>query len=296
MTRGFPEDIKLGSLVAPLKEAELLLLLRERKLTLLRSTNGSRYTALVGWDAIEEMIESGQHPRGLDLFRLTKESVIVPPERWLTKGKGDIDKVDIAKVQEYLAKGFSLVMTHLEHYVPPLAALCEDIKERLCESTYTGVIVTSGTDGAFRVHYDPEDLIILQIEGTKRWQIFGPPVSNPVRGMPKQSPPGNAPIFDEVLQPGDCLFVPAGNWHHCEGGPGRSIHLGVFFIPPSGWHAVKALTSQLLSEELFRTPLTRIEDPLELAALEADVKNRVIEKIGQMKLNDFVAGWTKKAK
>src|SRR5882672_11204227 len=124
MTRGFPEDITLGSLVAPLNEAELLLLLRERKLTLLRSANGSRYTALLGWDALEEMIESGQHPRGLDLFRLTKESVIVPPERWLTKGKGDIDKVDIAKVQEYLAKGFSLVMTHLEHYVQPLAALC----------------------------------------------------------------------------------------------------------------------------------------------------------------------------
>ena len=185
-------------------------------------------------------------------------------------------------------------MTHLEHHVPPLAALCEDIKERLCESTYTGVIVTTGTDGAFRLHYDPEDLIILQIEGTKRWQIFGPAVSNPVRGMPKQARPENAPIFDEVLQPGDFLLVPAGNWHHCEGGPNRSIHLGVFFIPPSGWHAVKALSSQLLSEELFRTPLTRIKDPLELAALESDVKNRLIEKIGQLKLNEFVAGWTKK--
>ena len=295
MTRGFLENITLRSLVAPLTEAEFMFLLRERKLNLLRSMNGSRYTSLLGWDALQDMIERGQHPRGLDLFRLTKESVIVPPDRWLTKGKGDTDKVDITKVEEYLAKGFSLVMTHLEQHVPPLAALCEDIKEQLCEATYTGVIVTTGTDGAFRLHYDPEDLIILQIDGTKRWQIFGPAVSNPLRGMPKQAPPENAPIFDEVLQPGDFLFVPAGNWHHCQGGPGRSIHLGIFFTPPTGWHAVKALSSKLLSEEIFRTPLTRMEDPSELAALEADVKNRLIEKIGQLKLSDFVAGWTKKA-
>jgi ribosomal protein L16 Arg81 hydroxylase len=107
-------------------------------------------------------------------------------------------------------------------------------------------------------------------------------------------PPKNAPIFDEVLQPGDFLFVPGGNWHHCEAGPGRSLHLGIFIIPPAGWHAVKALTSQLLAEEMFRTPLTRLKGPSELAALEADVKKRLIEKIDRLKLDEFLAQWNKK--
>jgi hypothetical protein len=41
--------------------------------------------------------------------------------------------------------------------------------------------------------------------------------------------------------------------------------------------------------------LTRLEGAAELAALEADVKNRLIEKIGQLKLNEFLGDWIKKA-
>ena len=287
----------LEELVAPLTEAAFLLLLSERKLTFLRGTNADRYTNLLNWEVLQRLIEQGEYPRGLGDFRLAKESVTVPADRWLTRSKVDnTNKVDIAKLEEFLAIGFSLIITPIEQHVPPLAALCDDIRSRLFERIKVGVIVTTGTDGAFKLHYDPEDLIILQVEGTKRWKIFGPAVSNPIFGMPKQSPPPeNAPIFDEVLQPGDFLFLPAGNWHHCENGPGRSLHLGIFFTPPTAWHAVRALISPLLSEEVFRTPLTRIEGASELAALEADVKNRLIEKIGQLKLNEFLAQWNKKA-
>jgi ribosomal protein L16 Arg81 hydroxylase len=281
----------LEELVAPLTEAEFLSVLRERKVTLLRGANGDRYKALVGWEALKRMIERGEYPRGRDDIRVAKESARIPPERWTSKGK-----VDTAKLEECLASKFSVIITHIEPHIPTLAALCDNITSRLLEASFAGVIVTTGTaDGAFKIHYDPEDLIILQIEGTKRWQIYGPAVSNPVIGMPKQLPPESAPIFDEVLQPGDFLFVPGGNWHHCENGLSRSVHLGIFFVPPTGWHAVRALTSELLSEEMFRAPLTRLEGAAELAALEADVKNRLIEKIGQLKLNEFLGDWIKKA-
>jgi ribosomal protein L16 Arg81 hydroxylase len=279
-----------------LTEAEFLLLLRERKLTFVREANRDGYADLLSWAALKHMIECGQHPRGIVDFRVVKESVTIPPDRWLTKNKVDgTNKVDIVKIEEFLAQGFSLVITPIEKHVPMLETLCENLRSRLPERIKVGLIVTTGTGGAFKLHYDPEDLIILQLEGTKRWQIFGPAVSNPIIDMPrKPPPPEGAPIFDEVLQPGDFLFVPAGIWHHCQSGPDRSLHLGVFFVPPTGWHAVKALTSQLLAEELFRTPLTRFEGASELEATEADLKDRLIEKIHQFKFNEFLAGWNKK--
>jgi hypothetical protein len=279
----------LNGLIAPLTEAEFMSLMRDRRLALLRGTNEGYYADLIGWDGLRRMIERGEHPRGLSQFRLSKESESLPPNQWLTKGK-----IDVAKLEQYLAEGFNLIITHIEPYVPPLAALCDDIRSHLVEGTYAGVIVTTGSDGAFRLHYDFEDLIILQVEGAKRWQIFGPPVAHPIRGMPKPPPPESEPIFEEVLQPGDFLFVPAGTWHHCENVSDRSIHLGIFFVPPTGWDAAKALTSQLLSEELFRVPLTRVEGVQELVALEADIKNRLIENISQLKLNDFIAKWDKR--
>jgi len=98
-------------------------------------------------------------------------------------------------------------------------------------------------------------------------------------------------FFDEVLQTGDVLFVPAGNWHHCEAGPGRSVHFSVFFLPPAGWHGVKRLVFPLIEEEMFRTPLTRLGRASELTALETEIKRRLIEKIGQLNLEELIANW-----
>src|SRR6185312_12593616 len=245
----------LEELVAPLTEAEFLAFLRERKLVHLRSANDGCYAPLMGWQALRRLIEQGEYPRRPDYFRVAKESVPAPIERWVVDGR-----VDTGLLEACLEDGFSIIITHIEQHLPPLGALCRNLSARLKESTYVGTIVTTGAEGAFRLHYDFEDLVILQVEGTKRWQIFGPPVSNPVRRMPHQVPPdGIDPVFDEVLEPGDLLFVPGGNWHRCESGLSTSVHLGFFFLPPTGWHAANQLTQQFLAEELFRTPLTRLE-------------------------------------
>ena len=272
----------LQELVAPLTEAEFLTFLRERKLVHRRAAHNGGYAQLMGWEALQRLIAQGDYPRRPDYFRVAKESVPAPIERWVIDGK-----VDPVRLEACLADGFSIIITHLDQYVPSLGALCRNLTARLLETTYVGAIVTTGAEGAFRLHYDFEDLIILQVEGTKRWQIFGPPVSNPVRGMAKQAVPQGAPMFDEVLEPGDFLFVPAGYWHHCQTMSGKSIHMGIFLIPPTGWHAAKALTSELLADELFRTPLTRTQEASELVALESEVKKRLIEKISAMKLCDF---------
>jgi hypothetical protein len=283
----------LADLVAPLSEPEFLGLLRRRELAYRSGANGDRYAPLLGWPALRRMIEAGNYPNNkrLDDIRVSKESILVPVDRWMTKGKADAAKLD-----GFLANGFSIVGLHLEEHVPALGAVCEEIRSRTLEESWVGAIVTSGAGaGAFPVHYDPEDLVILQVQGTKRWQIFGPPVSNPVRSMPKQTPPETEPIFDEVLEPGDLLFVPGGNWHHCQSGLSTSVHLGIFFLPPTGGHAARAMLRSFLSEELFRIPLTRLDGASTLEEVEAEVKSRLIEKIGELRLNEFIAGWSKTA-
>lgn len=281
----------LADLLSPLPVPEFLSRLRRRELFYQPGSGGDRYAPLLGWQALRRLLETGDHPKGHNDIRVTRESVAAPVDRWMPGGK-----VETAKLDDLLAKGFSIIVVHIEPHVPALAALCQDIRSRTSEGSYVGVIVTSGTAaGAFRTHFDPEDLLILQLEGTKRWQIFGPAVPNPLRGMPKEPEPGTEPIFDEVLEPGDMLFVPAGNWHHCENGLGTSVHLGVFFLPPASWHAVRQLIQPLLSEEAFRTPLTRFEDPAALEAMEARIKARLAERINELNLREFLPGWSKAA-
>jgi hypothetical protein len=278
----------LAELVAPLSEDEFLKLLRERKLTLLRGVGTGRYSALLNWPSLLDMIRRGDHPASLAEFRLLKDSMWVPPDNWLRRNKsGDGTEVDTAKILSYMSTGFSLVVTTIEKHAAHLKTLCANIRSALREQIKMGVIVTTGKGGAYKLHYDPEDLIILQVEGKKRWKIFGPPVVNPLQGAAQNPPPEDKLLFDEFLEEGDFLFVPAGNWHRCENQSERSLHLGIFFQPPRGVDVIKALTSKLLDDDKFRVPLTRLEDVNDLAAVEDDIKARAMERIRNLDLKAF---------
>src|SRR5277367_1294598 len=159
--------VTLEELVAPLSEEDFLALLRTRELTLLRGTNPNRHKALLNWDMLIGMIDRGEHPKSLVEFKLARESVMVPPEHWLVRA-GDANKVDPAKLKKFIDDGFSLIITPIDGHVPALGALRDNIRARLSEQIKVGVIVTAGSrGGAFKLHYDPEDLIILQVEGSK---------------------------------------------------------------------------------------------------------------------------------
>jgi ribosomal protein L16 Arg81 hydroxylase len=275
----------LEKLVAPLTEQEFLELMHQRRLTLLRGAN-HHYAAWLGWEAFRRLIERGEYSRQSSHIRVTKESLDVPRRNWETG-----DTVDVDKLEYYLAKGFGLHFNHIEPYVPPLSALCDQIRSRLSEMANASLMINSGADGIFKPHYDDSDVFIVQIEGTKRWEIFGPTVTHPTDGLPTGARPQGEPLFDEVLEPGDVLVLPAGYWHHCQAGPGRSVHLGICFTPPTGWHAVRALASELLADERFRRPLTRLRGAAETAALEAELKNCLVEKVHQLNLDAFIARW-----
>jgi Cupin superfamily protein len=284
----------LADLVSPLGEDEFFALLRKREFAFRRGGKGDCYAPLLGWKSLRQMIAAMDYPtkRPNDI-KVTRESVTIPPERWTTEGK-----VDPAKLDALLAKGFSVVVLRvLAEHVPALAVVCDEITRRTHDQCFVAVVVTScSAGGALKLHFDTEDLVILQVEGTKRWQVFGSAVPNPVSGAPKKSlPDPEQLIFDEVLEPGDLLFMPAGYWHHCECGPSTSVHLGVIIVPPTGWHTVNNVVQSVLSDDLFRTPLTRLDGTGALEAVEAEIKCRLIEEIGALKLTDFIARWEKTA-
>src|SRR5438067_100743 len=224
--------LTLEGLVAPLAQDDFLALLRQRQLTILRGANHG-YASSLSWAAFRGLIERGEYSRHPGHIRVVKESLDVPRRSWESG-----DKLDLDKLEYYLAKGFGLHFNHIEPYVSALSALCGQIKSRLSENANASLMITSGADGLFKLHYDDSDGVMVQIEGSKRWQIFSPTAVHPIPGMPSAPNPTAEPIWDEVLQPGDVLILPAGYWHHCQAGPGRSVHLAIGFTPPTGCDAV----------------------------------------------------------
>jgi ribosomal protein L16 Arg81 hydroxylase len=270
----------LKSLIDPLEETEFLTLLRERKLIFLPGCGSGRFERLLNWETLNHLLDSATLPLGA--LRVLRESVSIPTNFYVRQGR-----VDLAAVSKLLDRGVSLVFNSLNEHVPALRTLCKNLARETLEQVSAAAIVTSGRGGAFECHYDPEDLVVLQIAGTKRWQVFSSLMANPVPGNVAR-PPDEVPVFDRVLQPGDLLFLPARYWHHCENGPHRSLHVCILFVPPNGRHLMTALVSQLSSDKTFNCPLTRYRSPKALLEHEAALKVRLVEAIQAMSLDRFL--------
>lgn len=268
-------------LVAPYGISGFLQLLRERTLTFRPGGVDNLFEGLLDWATLRGLVESGTLP--LERLRVTHNERRVPSLLYTQKGK-----VSPPMLANLLTQGASLIAEPLNAHVPALGALCQDIGKRLGEQVKAAAVVTTGRGGAVGRHFDPFDLVVLQMEGSKRWTIHGSPVVDPVEGMPEQPPPSGEPAFDDVVRPGDFLFVPAGYWHHCENGPGLSLHVGVGIRPPTAWHALETLLPQLLAEPVLRAPLTRLSEA-EHAAHEAAVKERLIDIVRDLSLSNLAA-------
>jgi Cupin superfamily protein len=223
----------LEDLVAPLTEAEYLEILRAGKLTLRRGLAADRFTPLLDWATLWKVIESDVVP--LKKLLVTRKGHDVPAIFYRDQGK-----LNAAKLASLIPHGISLIATSVDAHVPTLQALCANIQARIGRKINVTAVMTTGDGGAFPMHYDVPDVVVVQVEGAKRWRIYDRPVANPVKGMPRPPKPSGV-IFDEVLQPGDFLCLPAGYWHHCDNGSKLSLHLSVLFKSSTASDGTQAL-------------------------------------------------------
>ena len=273
----------LAAFAAPLTEADFLALLRRRELKVWRGAMTPAQAALLDWSALRGLIDEG-NLADHDL-RVSQETRSVQPALYQTGGKADPAKLD-----DLLARGASIVVSGLETRLRVLRALQGDVQARLREKITAHAVVSTGAGGAFLQHYDCPDIVVLQLEGAKRWQVHAPTITHPVEGMEIAPRPAGPPILDTVLEQGDILFLPGGCWHSCENRAGRSLHLSIAFAPLNGWNAVAPLLRQLQYDEDFRAPLTRCEAEADRDALEARLKARLVQKIGELSLRDLLSG------
>lgn len=271
----------LAELVAPLSEEDFVHLLRERRPWLAPGAGVGRYGALVGWDTLMSAIRSPAYPARN--IRLTKGGARLPRAFYR-----DANGVKPQMIERLMASGASLVAYDIEPHAPPLGRLCANIAARVHERVTAGVIASRGSGGALPPHYDDADLVVLQIEGAKRWIVEGGPVVDPVPGMPTvEDASGAGILLDVVLEAGDFLFLPAGYRHRCETSGEGSLHAGVFFWPLTAPRALDLLLQRMMQDPALRAPIRF--DEAAAAAAEASLKTALADLVRDLSLRGLLA-------
>ena len=271
----------LPELVAPLDVAAFRTLLCQRFPRLFRGAGGDRYGTLLDWQGFMDIVLSGQYP--VKKLRLTQRGVALPG---LLFRSGGTIKAD--SVKRLVDGGGSIVAYGIDPYVPGIARLCAAVAEETGEHVVAAAIATTGSGGALDTHYDDSDIVVLQVEGSKRWLIENEPVVDPVAGMPTVEGNADASILmDVVLESGDLLFVPAGYRHRCETQSERSLHLAFSFYPLTMPRALDLLMRRMLDDVASRKPLRF--DGADWPEVEGALKQELIGRISELSLATLIA-------
>ncbi|WP_067501524.1 cupin domain-containing protein [Actinoplanes sp. TFC3] len=205
---------------------------------------------LLSSEAVDDLLSE----RGLrtPFLRVANQGTVLSASAFTGSGGAGAevsDQVLDDKVMKLYAEGATLVLQGLHRIWPPLIDYARRLGEELRQPLQVNAYLTPAGNKGFATHYDTHDVFVLQVEGTKRWRIHEPVLSEPLE---RQAWGGRADevgataegpaALDVVLAPGDALYLPRGWLHSAQAQGERSLHLTF---------GVRALTRYALVEELL---------------------------------------------
>ncbi|MEO7981402.1 MAG: cupin domain-containing protein [Sporichthyaceae bacterium] len=214
-------------------------------------------------------------------LRLARNGVVTPPSRYTRSGgTGALvaDQVADDRVLELFADGHTVVFQGLHRTWGPVADFASDLTTELGHPVQVNAYVTPSSSQGFSAHYDVHDVFVLQIAGEKRWRIHEPVLHAPMRDQPwegrraeVEARAAQEPVIDEVLRPGDALYLPRGWLHAAEALGDVTCHLTVGVHPVTRQHVLEAMLALAADDEALRRSLPMGVDLGDPAAVEADV-------------------------
>lgn len=175
---------------------------------------------------------------------------------------GTLDTIEAAKT---FGAGATLLFRDVQRHLEPFALLCREVERHTGASCKANVYATPPGGKGFEAHYDTHDVFLLQLEGSKKWTIYGAPLSLPLVGQPHiatEHEPG-AVQMEFVLEKGDLLYLPRGVIHEGRSGNDVSVHATIG-IQVRRWSdaVIEAAARLFLQDPEFRRALPAdIGDP-----------------------------------
>ena len=76
-------------------------------------------------------------------------------------------------IQRLLAEGATMVMNRVDRKFSSVGTLCDQIAEFIGERTVANAYMCFSGAGTFGVHWDTHDVFAVQLQGRKRWRVYG---------------------------------------------------------------------------------------------------------------------------
>ncbi|WP_149829530.1 cupin domain-containing protein [Streptomyces tailanensis] len=177
-----------------------------------------------------------------------------------------------------LAEGASLVIDAIDQIHPPVREAAIGLERFFRTPVQVNAYASWTAEEGFGTHWDDHDVVVLQLEGSKRWKIYGPTRQAPAwRDVEAPEAPTGDPLADIVLTPGDLLYLPRGWWHAVSADQGTaSLHLTFGLATQTGAEFLGWLCDGLRVSATVRADVPRFGTPEERAGYLAAVRKEML--------------------
>jgi hypothetical protein len=185
---------------------------------------------LFSLEAVDRIL-AGTFPRR-PAIRLVKDGKELPASSYVrTVSLGSEwlrDVIDAGRVYDAFQHGATIVVQGLQRYWEPVVRFARDLELTLSHPVQVNAYVSPPGERGLGVHYDTHDVFVLQVAGSKRWNVHERAIEAP---LPHQRVKGactaTESLIETELRTGQSLYMPRGYLHEAIATGQISVHLTV---------------------------------------------------------------------
>lgn len=187
-----------------------------------------------------------------------------------------------------LDAGATAILQGLAHHDDGLGALVEDVETVFRTRCGLNVYLSAVGARGFGEHWDDHDLVIIQLDGAKEWEVFMPSEPHPTPGHTSPAI-GTQPAWSGVLEKGDVLYLPRGHGHRTRTVHGLSAHASLWIRPPTGIEI-----AQFVSTAASSSPALRASVPVNTERYACSIDSELRGLVEAADVQAGVAQWRAK--
>jgi len=189
-------------------------------------------------------------------FRLVKDGKPLAESsytKWAGVGaRGAYGAVDPGKVYSLFYDGATVVLQAMQRYWLPLARFIRDLEVTLTLPAQANAYITPPGSRGLAVHYDTHDVFVLQVSGSKTWQVYDPVIESPLPSQASIEGETTTPVLETELEPGDTLYIPRGWRHAATAQAAASAHMTIGVLNYAWYDVLQEVLLHAKDELAFR--------------------------------------------
>ena len=245
------------------------------------------FTDLITWDDLNAILE--QHRLTPPRLKIYRDGQPVDPGQYMTSAMFGVPRLDAGGLITSLAQGASLILDDVQEMAPRVRELMQLFQDALHTDAYANLYAGWHSQKAFQLHWDPQEAFVLQLSGRKRWRVYEPTRSHPLKNdIEPPAQPSGGPAWEGILADGDTLYIPRGWWHEAFPLNEPSLHLTISLTPPTALDYLGWVMSQLRRHPELRASLPERVARSEIAKR---IPQLVAEALNHATIDDFQREW-----